>query len=298
MSIDTPTPVHERLPQLRSTLRGANSVLLCLDFDGTLAPIVADPAAASPKDSAVDALGRITSDPAITTAIISGRSLADVRTRIDGPTLFAGNHGLEIQRNGTVSVHPIAQIRASLVDEVCARLESELDSVPQCWVENKRLTGTVHLRSVPNRYHETVDTIVGSVIDRIGNGVLKCSSGKRVIEISPQIPWGKGNAVELIRSSLPTEPLVLYIGDDTTDESAFEAVEPNGIGIRVGDETESWASCRVRSPDEVASLLHWIGTVRSSITDYEMEGAVSSPVRSFTKPSGNESVHRLYDTNI
>ncbi|WP_459883736.1 trehalose-phosphatase [Halostagnicola bangensis] len=281
MSVDTPTPVHERLPQIRTALGVADSVLLCLDFDGTLAPIVDDPAAASPKESAVDALDRITSNPTITTAVISGRSLADVRTRIDGPTFFAGNHGLEIQRSGTVSVHPIAKKRAAPVEDVCSRLESKLDPIPHCWVENKRLTGTVHLRSVPERYFDTVDTIVESVTDRLGNGILERSNGKRVIEISPQIPWGKGNAVELLRSSLPTSPLVLYIGDDTTDESAFETVEPNGIGIRVGDETESWASCRVRSPDEVASFLHWIGTTRLSTSDQERERPVAHSVGSF-----------------
>ncbi|AHG02139.1 trehalose-phosphatase (plasmid) [Halostagnicola larsenii XH-48] len=257
---DIPSPVDEQLPRIRSAVREANNILLCLDFDGTLAPIVDDPAKATPTDAVVDALEDLSSNPTIRTAVVSGRSLTDVRSRVDSPNLFAGNHGLEIQRNGSISVHPIAQKRATLVDTVCSQLAKTFEPVPHCWVENKRLTGSVHFRLASTHRLETIKNVAKSVIKRIGQGLLEHSYGKRVIEISPRIPWGKGNAVELLELSAPTDSLVVYLGDDTTDESAFEVVEPDGIGIRVGGPSTSWASARVRSPAAVASFLHWIGT--------------------------------------
>ncbi len=77
------------------------------------------------------------------------------------------------------------------------------------------------------------------------------------------MPWGKGNAVELIAAAEPPGTAVVYIGDDVTDESAFRAVEPDGIGIRVGDDAPSSASYRVASPADVASFLSWLETIQN-----------------------------------
>ena len=58
---------------------------------------------------------------------------------------------------------------------------------------------------------------------------------------------------------------VVYVGDDVTDESAFRAVEPNGLGIRVGGDEPSSASCRVDSPAEVASVLSWFASTGAEL---------------------------------
>ncbi len=145
----TPRPLWERLSRVRATLADAAGLLVCLDFDGTLAPIVDDPDAAVPTESNQRAVTALAETPGVTTAVVSGRALTDVRERIDGPTIYAGNHGLELARNGSVAVHPVARKRAIRVERLCAMLETVLVSVPNCRVENKRLTGTVHLRSVP-----------------------------------------------------------------------------------------------------------------------------------------------------
>ncbi|WP_226479795.1 trehalose-phosphatase [Natrinema amylolyticum] len=258
----SPRPLEECLPRLRTTLEEAPGLLVCLDFDGTLAPIVDDPDAAVPTESNQQAVTALTETPDVTTAVVSGRALANVRERIDGPAIYAGNHGLELARNGSIAVHPVARKRAARVERLCTILEIALRSVPNCRIENKRLTGTVHLRSVPAATEPIVRRVTREAVDRFGGDDLEVSTGKRILEIGPDFPWGKGNAVELIAADEPPGTAVVYVGDDVTDESAFRAVEPDGIGVRVGGDDPSSASCRVGSPADVASFLSWLESIR------------------------------------
>ena len=268
MSDETPPrPVEANRERLRSRLTDGSQVLCCLDFDGTLAPIVEDPDAAAPTPENEAAVAALASEPAVTTAIVSGRALADVRERIDGPETYAGNHGLELQRDGSVSVHPVARKRAARLERVCTALETVLDPVPGCRIENKRLTGTVHFRSVPPAARPIVEDRTRSVVERFGGDALELSTGKRILEIEPSIPWGKGNAVSLIRAELPSDAVPIYIGDDVTDESAFRVVEPEGVGIRVGGDEPSAASYRLDDPDSVARFLEWLESIAREVRD-------------------------------
>ncbi|MDS0475155.1 trehalose-phosphatase [Natrinema sp. 1APR25-10V2] len=270
-----PEPLEERLPAVRATLESAAGLLVCLDFDGTLAPIVEEPDAAAPTDRNREAVAALTRTPGVTTAVVSGRALTDVRERIDGPTIYAGNHGLELARNGAIAVHPVARKRAVRVERLCSILETALASVPNARVENKRLTGTVHFRAVPPAAEPIVRRITRTVVDRFGGDGLELSTGKRILEFGPDFPWGKGNAVELIAADEPSETAVVYIGDDVTDESAFRAVEPDGIGIRVGSDDPSAASYRVDSPADVASFLSWLETTGAELIDRSDRQAVT-----------------------
>ncbi len=256
-----PRPIDEHLPRLRRELGLASELLVCLDFDGTLAPIVDDPDEASLTPATEAAVESLASATNVSTAIVSGRRLADVRSRVDTVSNCAGNHGLELVRDGSRLVHPVARERAELVERTCRTLETAVDPIPGCRVENKRLTGTVHVRSVSAAVRPVVRRLAHDVADRIGDGALESSTGKRVIEFAPAISWGKGDAVSLLESVHSEGTFVVYVGDDVTDESAFRAVEPDGLGVRVGDDRPSAASCRVRSPAAVASLLCWLATV-------------------------------------
>ncbi|WP_254524340.1 trehalose-phosphatase [Natrinema caseinilyticum] len=260
-----PKPIDERLPEIRTTLERAAGMLVCLDFDGTLAPIVEDPDAAAPTQPNREAVAALARTAGVTTAVVSGRALADVRERIDGPTVYAGNHGLELARGGSIAVHPVARKRADRIQRVCSVIETVLESVPNCRVENKRLTGTVHVRTVSKSAEPIVRRVTRDIVDRFGGDDLEISSGKRILEIGPNVPWGKGNAVELIAADEPPRTAVVYVGDDVTDESAFRAVEPDGIGIRVGGDEPSSASCRVESPAEVESALSWFASTGAKL---------------------------------
>ena len=261
MSKTEPRPIAERLPTLRNELREASNLLVCLDFDGTLAPIVDEPADATPTPATEAALDALVDAEPVTTAIVSGRALADVRERVDGPPIYAGNHGLELERDDDVWVHPVARERAARVEETCSALEAVLSPIPGATVENKRLTGTVHVRSTPPAARPVAEERTEAVVERVGDDALELSRGKRVLELSPAVPWGKGDAVDRLQAASLDDTYAIYVGDDVTDESAFRAVEPDGFGVRVGDERPSAASGRVGSPTAVASLLEWLATV-------------------------------------
>ncbi|WP_265107942.1 trehalose-phosphatase [Halosolutus halophilus] len=262
-----PVPFDEAIDRLRRAVRDASKLLLCLDFDGTLAPIVEDPDDAGATLANEAAVATLAAELRVTTAVVSGRALADVRERVDGPDIYAGNHGLELEREGTIAVHPVARNRAARLARLCSLLERTVGTVPNCRIENKRLTGTVHLRSVPEAVRPFVRRRTRALVDRFGGDGLELSTGKRILEIGPAIPWGKGNAVELIEADLPGETVSVYVGDDVTDESAFRAVEPDGFGVRVGDDEPSAASLRVESPDDVAVTLEWFGSIGVELLD-------------------------------
>ncbi|MFP8952632.1 trehalose-phosphatase [Natrialbaceae archaeon A-arb3/5] len=283
-----PRRFDEHLPRIRETLSGATELLVCLDFDGTLAPIVDDPDDAAALPANERAVSRLASEPAVTTAVVSGRALDDVYGRVDGPTVYAGNHGLELARDGSVAIHPVARKRAASIAAVCSTLETVLDPVPNSRIENKRLTGTVHTRTVPDTLWPTVRRHTERVVDRIAGDDLEVSTGKRVLEIGPSIPWGKGNAVELIAAERPPETTTIYIGDDVTDESAFGAVEPDGIGVHVGNDEQSAASYRVQSPDEVSALLHWLAASGVELIDGPTDRATSRPAATSERFPGTD----------
>ncbi|ELY48880.1 trehalose-phosphatase [Natronolimnohabitans innermongolicus] len=266
---ETPAPLSDVRPRLRSRLTGASRLVCCLDFDGTLAPIVDDPEAATATAANEAAVATLSAEPSVTTAVVSGRALADVRERIDGPSTYAGNHGLELEREDSVAVHPVASKRAARIEAVCTTLEDRLADVPNVRIENKRLTGTVHFRSVPEDVRPEARRRTRETVERLGGDALEVSSGKRILEIEPSIPWGKGNAVALIAADAPDDAVPIYVGDDVTDESAFETVEPEGIGVRVGGDEPSAASARLESPDAVATFLEWLGSTGVELLDSE-----------------------------
>ncbi|EMA30820.1 trehalose-phosphatase [Natronobacterium lacisalsi] len=262
-----PVSLERRLPRVRERIEGGSRLLLCLDFDGTLAPIVDEPDEAAPTEDNRAAVAALSDHPAIDTAIVSGRALADVRERIDGPSIYAGNHGLELAREGSVAVHPVARKRARLIEAVCETLETALDQVPNARVENKGVTATVHVRSVPTAARPVVAERTRAVVDRLAGDDLEISTGKRILEIEPAVPWGKGNAVALIAADAPADAVPIYVGDDVTDESAFRTVLPEGIAVRVGGSVPSAASCRVDDPDDVTTFLQWLGTAGIDLLD-------------------------------
>src|SRR6056297_2595223 len=188
-----PQPLEEQLSRVRTTLADTTKLLVCLDFDGTLAPIVDDPDAARPTKRNQDAVATLADTPEVTTAVVSGRALSDVRERIDGPSIYAGNHGLELAREGDISIHPVAREHAARIERLCAVLEVVLTSVPNCRIENKRLTGTVHFRTVPPAAVPIVRRITHDIVDRFGDDALELSPGKQILEIGPDLAWGKGD---------------------------------------------------------------------------------------------------------
>ncbi|HET7463707.1 MAG TPA: trehalose-phosphatase [Longimicrobium sp.] len=251
----------ERVPDWAEGWRGAGALVLLLDFDGTLAPIVDRPELAAMPNETRRALERLMARPGVEVAVVSGRGLADVRERAAIPGIaYAGNHGMEIHGPGIDRVHLEAAAARPLLERAAAELAAAIAPIPGAFVEDKELTLSVHFRLAPRDRLDELNAIIHRVVDPIPG--VHVTHGKQVTEVRPDVDWNKGKAVLFLLEQMDPPPgaPVLYLGDDRTDEDAFRALREwsgAGEGILVSEhpEDDSAATCHVREPAEVAQVF-------------------------------------------
>jgi trehalose 6-phosphate phosphatase len=251
--------VFKHLAEVSHELRSLPHLLLGLDLDGTLAPIVSHA-----RDSAIPAgtrriLDRLAARSDITIAIVSGRALSDLAPLVGMDVVLAGNHGMEISGPEMNFVHPQAERTREKVQQVCAHLSSALVLIPGAWVENKGLTASVHFRNTEASRQCEVARIVREAVD-MRNGELTIRQGNQVLEILPQTYWNKGCAVRWILDHIEKKGTGLcYVGDDVTDEDVFRMLA--GVTVRVGANSPTAARFAARDTVEVAEFLRWIAAL-------------------------------------
>jgi trehalose 6-phosphate phosphatase len=227
------------------------------DFDGTLSDIVENPDSARLVEGAADALTSLTAHCPV--AILSGRDLADVRQRIGLPGIwYAGSHGFELTGPDGAH-HQNAEAAASIpvLAEAAAGLADQLGHIPGVVVENKRFGVAVHYR---NAARAQVGEVAAAVRRAGQRSSLRVTTGREVIELRPNVDWDKGKTlrwvIEHVRNDEQPGPLLpIYLGDDITDEDAFDTVRDDGIGIVVrhaddGDRATA-ATYALDNPDQV-----------------------------------------------
>ncbi len=234
-------------------------IVLFLDFDGTLSPIVNHPEDAVISKQMKEALRECAKY--YTVAVVSGRDLEDVRKRVDlDELIYAGSHGFRIRGpEGLKMKHKKTQDILPDLSNVEKQLNSYFEDGPKgVQVERKMYAIAVHYR---NAEEESLP-VVNNIVDRVlkDQPDLKKGKGKKIIEIKPDIDWHKGRAIEWILDSLDLwkdpEVLPVYLGDDVTDEDAFRIILDQGIGIIVGDHGKpSAAKYRLKDVDEVRAFL-------------------------------------------
>jgi len=246
-------------PAVSRQLAASPRVLLLFDYDGTLTPIVARPEIAKLPDDTRRLLTNLARIERFVVGVVSGRDLADLEALVGIPGLvYAGNHGLEISGLGMDYVHPEAPGFVESMAEIAQSLERELNGVPKSLVHNKGLTISVHFRNTPESFSDQVDSTVVSVVQPNADaGRMKITRGKKVVEVRPNLDWGKGEAIAQIRENCGDSPLPVFFGDDQTDEDGFVVVQDaGGIAVYVGPtRQETKALHQLESPAEVAQTL-------------------------------------------
>jgi trehalose 6-phosphate phosphatase len=257
----------ERVSMWVDAWRASGRLVLLLDFDGTLAPIVERPELAEMPPRTRRALERLMAMPGVAVAVVSGRGLADVRERAAlGDVAYAGNHGMEIEGAGLHRIHPQAAAARPELEAAAARIMADLEGVDGAFVEDKGLTLSIHYRMAPEQ-EPNVREIVLEAVD--GRPELRVTEGKMVLEVRPRVEWDKGRAVLfLLEHMRPSEDApVLYLGDDRTDEDAFRALRgssPAAEGVLIADPppAESAASSWLRDPTEAGALFEGLAAAR------------------------------------
>lgn len=234
-----------------------------VDFDGTLADIVGRPESAKLVPGAAEALRALSRQCPV--AVISGRDLADLRAKIDVDGLwFAGSHGFElVAPDGTMHQNTDAAASVAVLVRAATHLAEELKDIPGTIVERKRFAVAVHYR---NAEPQSVDRVIAAV-RRLGRATgLRVTTGRKLVELRPNVSWDKGRALHWILEYLAAEgdsgsatTLPIFIGDDISDEDAFDAIRFDGVGIAVrhleGGDRPSAASFSLESPSAVTEFL-------------------------------------------
>jgi trehalose 6-phosphate phosphatase len=240
---------HERL---RERLAGRQPAVF-LDYDGTLTPIVDRPEDAVISESMRDAVRGLAGR--CTVCVVSGRDRPVVQELMGVDDLVvAGSHGFDIwSPEGGAIEHQAAAGSEALLEGVTARLRDELDPIDGALVEPKKASVAVHYRLVSEEERPAVEAVVERLLADHAEE-LKVTPGKMVYELQPKLDWDKGKAVLYLLDALDLERddvVPFYVGDDITDEHAFEALSGRGIGVFVGRADDPEVGGRTTAADFV-----------------------------------------------
>ena len=242
---------------------GKRRVAVFLDYDGTLTPIVDRPELAVLSEEMREVLAALSQRCPI--MVISGRDRGDVERLVGLKGLvYAGCHGFDIAGpDGPGLSHLEASGYAPIVAQAARDLERELAPIPGIIVENKTYAVAVHFRLAGPEDVGRVEHIVDGVVAR--NPQLRKTGGKKVLELRPNMDWDKGKAVLWLLDALDLDTadvIPIYIGDDVTDQDAFDALHGNGVSILVAQDPQATrADYRLSNPAEVGRFLEELTAV-------------------------------------
>ena len=268
ISIDEPSTAEGAEKGLPSALQHVNEIYgrlagrrmaVFLDYDGTLTPIVRRPEDAELSRNMRQVIRKLAANCPV--AIVSGRDLPDVRERVGIDELYyAGSHGFDIAGPGIKRrEHPEGSRLLPEIDRAEKALQKRLSVIDGCRVERKKFAVAVHYREVAEEDVPAVEQAVQAV--HAEQSGLRLSGGKKIFELQPDVEWHKGRAVRwLLEDALDlacSAVMPVYIGDDVTDEDAFEEIRNDGIGIWVSDAeaNDSAARYQLRDTQEVRQFL-------------------------------------------
>ena len=254
MRKDRPTP---DLPALTAAFTQAERRLLLLDYDGTLTDIKPRPQDAAPTPRLTGLLRDLTTLPNTTTAIISGRSQADIERWFgDIPDLgLAVEHGALMRAPGADGWEMLrGGMDLSWKDHVAPVLEQFAASAPGSLVEYKDYALAWHYRLVDAEFGAWLANELVTTLENLLAGTeLAVIHGNKVVEV--RYAWAnKGEVAAHLAASYRRKSFVMAVGDDRTDENLFGSLPRSAWTIRVGTGSTT-ARFRLPGPREVRAVL-------------------------------------------
>jgi trehalose-phosphatase len=238
--------------------------LVLLDFDGTLAEFDLDPATVTLTPSRQILLQTLGRRADLSAGLVSGRRIADLRERIPsaGAMFLAGLHGLEIEGPGIHFAHHAVALAAPGLSVLSKDLRRAVKPLPGVFVEDKTYSIVLHVRgaSKADRLH-AITRFNALAEPLLSEGTVRLQPGDQVFELLPNVDWAKGDAVRAIIRQVETDTKEsvwpVYVGDDATDEDAFEEIGTNGLTVAVG-KRPARASFQIDDPSAVECFLRAI----------------------------------------
>ncbi|MBB3050232.1 trehalose-phosphatase [Prauserella isguenensis] len=274
-----PAELRRAIMQIARTPR----LLVACDYDGTLAPITEKPDEARPLAESVGALRSLAAQHETTTAVISGRALRDLATlsRLPAEVHLVGSHGSEFDVG---FVHDLDDESRGLRNRIEAELDRVVDGAPGAELEVKPAGVAVHVRRASRED-------AARIVEDVHKGPctwdgVSVTDGKEVVELSV-VQTNKGSALGTLRHQVGATA-ALFIGDDVTDEKAFEQLTGPDLGIKVGD-GDTLAHHRVGDTEQVATILAFLLEERRNW----LYGEQAAPIERLSMLASSRSVALL-----
>lgn len=229
-------------------LRNVRS-LYAFDFDGTLAKIVREHHAARlsrPIRFWLEELAK-----RAPTAIISGRSVDDLRSRVGTavPHLI-GNHGSEGPHTRREDIQQVRETSSGWLQLITERFQDELTRSGVV-VENKSYSLSFHYRTVDQR--DEARLLISRIVAEL-SPPPRIVLGKSVVNVMPPTASHKGTALLEYMRRLDCST-ALYVGDDETDEDVFALRDHRILTVRVGRKKGSAARYFLKRQAEITEVL-------------------------------------------
>jgi trehalose-phosphatase len=254
---ETAKHLFEDWENIQARIQQAQNLFLFLDYDGTLTPIAPRPELALCPSEVKRRLEKLRDLPKVYLAIISGRSLEDLREKVGvSGIIYVGNHGLEIENSNGRHKRILSPTRTRELKRITRNLQNSLKEIPGILFEEKGPILSVHYRNVAQKFFARIPHVLEEELKQWRNR-WKMASGKMVLEIRPKVDFHKGEAVKEILKTFPSPGLLpIYLGDDQTDEDAFRVLKGQGISVFIGTGgLLSEADFFLQNPDEVKEFL-------------------------------------------
>lgn len=253
--------LEEGLVDALRRLAALETILVALDFDGTLAPEVDKPDDARALPAAVEQLAVLQSLPGVTIAFVSGRSLEslDVVVPAEIEAAMIGSHGLELRIAPGEEVPAVDATDRARVEALHTALAPLVAQVEGAWIEHKPAGFAVHTRVVEVDAAAELQRAAREAAESLDRE-LTVRDGKNLVEFAVRDAT-KGDGLRALRARLHPDA-VLFAGDDVTDEDALAVLEPGDVGIKVGA-APTCAPWRVRGPEQVVVALEVLVDERS-----------------------------------
>ena len=211
-------------------------LLVGLDVDGVLAPIVAHPDDAHMPETTRRPLIEVAKRYGVV-ACVSGRRASDARRIVSlGSIAYLGSHGSEVLHPGAIKPEMDRELQAwtrRVQDFAHDAFGDELRQL-RVRLEDKEAIAALHWRGVPDE--DDAEAGIREVADRAEKAGFTTHWGRKVLEIRPPVRIDKGaGIVSLLRDT--DLSAAMYVGDDVTDLDAFrgldELVEKGSLGTAV-----------------------------------------------------------------
>uniref|UniRef100_A0A803KZL6 Trehalose 6-phosphate phosphatase n=1 Tax=Chenopodium quinoa TaxID=63459 RepID=A0A803KZL6_CHEQI len=277
------------LDKFQKMMHGAENkkIVVFLDYDGTLSPIVNDPDVAFMTDKMRAVVHEV--GCCFPTSIISGRSREKVYDFVQLDNIYyAGSHGMDIMaplqplrirdwkyhakavdlKGNKLVIYQPANKYLSEINQIQMSLKEKTAAIDGVNIEDNKFCMSVHFRNVSDEDLGSLEEEVKSVLEEHPH--FRLTRGKKVLEIRPPIDWDKGHALEYLLDSLglgsSNDVLPIYIGDDTSDEDAFELIHRKRQGYSIivtSIPRETWASYSLYDTTEVMLFLEYLAKWKS-----------------------------------